>query len=194
MNMIRVGNKDNIVFVPNLLTPDECASITEYCKQVESWTSNSYDGSNDKIHAIPSFLNPSLAALKIAVNLLGTMIEDRFGRELVEQYPGIRKWDVGDYQPLHADGENLEGVPNEAFPVDYASVTYINDDYGGGEIEFPLQELVWKPVAGTAVFFPANRWFQHNVRIITSGTRYTSPQFWMPTKHIKLRDFYAARG
>lgn len=192
--MVRIGNKENIVFVPNLLTVDECKSMTEYCKSVESWTSNSYDGSNDKIHAIPSFLNPSLNALRVAVNLLSEMIEDKFGRELVKhQTPGFRKWDIGDYQPLHADGENLEGVPNEAFQVDYASVTYINDDYDGGEIEFPLQELVWKPVAGTAIFFPANRWFQHSVHSITSGVRFTSPQFWMPVKHIMLRDFYARK-
>lgn len=191
--MIRIGSKENIVFVPNLLTTDECVSITNYCESVKLWHSNSYDGSNDKVHSIASFSDSSLSALKVAVNSLHEKIENRFGRELGPQFPGIRKWEVGDYQPLHADGEDTDGNPNEAYAVDYASVIYINDNYSGGEIEFPLQEIIWKPVSGTAVFFPANKWFAHKVHEVTCGTRYTSAQFWVPTKHLKLQDFYATK-
>lgn len=191
--MDRAGNPENIVFVEGVICGDDLRDLRSYCDSIKSWSSDSYDGSNDKIHHITSFSEPCLLSLKAAVNHIQWMIEERFGRELCEQHPNVRKWEVGDYQPLHADGEDTKGNPNEAYPVDYASIIYINDNYSGGEIEFPLQNKKWKPVAGTAVFFPANKWFAHAVLEITEGVRYTSPQFWMPTKHVKLRDFYVSR-
>lgn len=51
------------------------------------------------------------------------------------------------------------------------TVTYLNDAYEGGEIEFPQQNLVLKPEPGTVVVFPSNRNFPHRVRPITSGSR-----------------------
>lgn len=51
------------------------------------------------------------------------------------------------------------------------SLLYLNDDYEGGEIEFPNQNLTLKPKPGTLVVFPSNRNFPHRVNPILSGHR-----------------------
>jgi len=186
-----VGNPKNIVFMHGLLSPGEASVVTEFCRSATGWKSSSYDGSKDMGISIPNDESAVFESMMTATSKVRFAIEDHFGRELSTQYPNIRRWDAGDSQPLHADGEDLEGRPNESYPVDYASVIYVNDDYEGGELHFPLQGITYKPAAGTAVFFPANRRYAHSVLEVKSGTRYTAPQFWVPVKHFALRDFYA---
>lgn len=185
------GNPRNIVFLPSLLSESDCATITNFCELTNEWKSSSYDGSKDMGFSVQNKHVGIYSPLVAATNIIKFEIEQHFGRELPTQYPSIRRWDAGDSQPLHADGEDLEGNPNESYAVDYASVLYINDDYSGGEICFPLQGLTYKPKAGTAVFFPANRWYMHSVSTVQEGTRYTAPTFWVPTKHTMLKDFYS---
>ena len=54
----------------------------------------------------------------------------------------------------------------------------INDDYGGGEIYFPKQNVKLKPSAGSLVFFPGDINYLHGVTEVTDGIRYTMPNFW----------------
>lgn len=189
----RIGNPKNIVFLHDLLSDIELSAIREFCASATDWKSSSYDGSKDMGIGVPNDGSLVATSLLNATQTIRENIEEHFGRELSTQYPNIRKWESGDSQPLHADGEDLEGKPNEAYSVDYASVIYLNDDYDGGELCFPLQGIRFKPIAGTAAFFPANRWYRHSVSEISNGTRYTSPQFWVPVKHSKLKEFYAKR-
>jgi hypothetical protein len=52
-------------------------------------------------------------------------------------------------------------------------VTYLNDDYEGGEIFFRLQGLNYKPKAGDTVLFPSNFMYPHQAKVVTSGTKYS---------------------
>ena len=101
--------------------------------------------------------------------------------------PAIVRWPVGTRQEPHADKELHEGpdagTPN-AFPwYDIASIFYINDDYEGGELYFPLQGIEFKPKARAAYFFPGDMNFIHGVRPVLNGCRYTSPFFWSIRSH-----------
>lgn len=49
---------------------------------------------------------------------------------------------------------------------------YLNDDYEGGEIEFPNFKLKIKPKAGTLILFPSNYAYGHIAHPVTSGTKY----------------------
>jgi hypothetical protein len=96
--------------------------------------------------------------------------------------PAVVKWPVGTYQAPHADKELHEGEdagkPN-AFPhYDIASIFYFNDEYEGGELYFPNQDVKIKPKAGSAYFFPGDMNYVHGVTPITSGLRFTCPFFW----------------
>lgn len=54
-----------------------------------------------------------------------------------------------------------------------SSVLYLNDDYEGGELYFPDHNLTIKPEAGDYITWPGNRWYQHGVKEVKSGVRFT---------------------
>jgi predicted 2-oxoglutarate/Fe(II)-dependent dioxygenase YbiX len=55
-----------------------------------------------------------------------------------------------------------------------ASVYYINDDYTGGEINFPDHNLKIKPKANSFITFPSNSDYWHEVLENTGKERYSS--------------------
>lgn len=184
------GSTKNIVIIEGFIPRDKCDFIvSEINSKSLIWESHTHEGIPDKVaNKLHEQVPEVYEILKDAMDRLQAEIEYYFGRELNEGFPGIRKWVEGEYQPLHADGEGPEGEPNEAYIVDYGSVIYLNDDYEGGEIYFPDHGIDFKPVAGTVVFFPSNKLYNHGVKAIKSGVRYTSAQFWLPIKHLILKD------
>jgi hypothetical protein len=52
-------------------------------------------------------------------------------------------------------------------------VSYVNDDYEGGELYFRLQDLKIKPKAGDLYIFPSNFMYPHKAMPVTSGTKYS---------------------
>jgi predicted 2-oxoglutarate/Fe(II)-dependent dioxygenase YbiX len=181
--MPKIGPKKNVVIIENFISSEECKVVIDSIDDKISWQSNTMQGIPDKVSNNLHEKPEAFKILKNAMDRLQNEIEMHFGRQLEEGFPGIRMWSTGEYQPLHADGEDPEGNPNEAYIVDYGSVLYLNDDYEGGEIYFPDQGIDFKPNAGTVVFFPSNNMYIHGVREITNGIRYTTPYFWTPTKY-----------
>ena len=51
-------------------------------------------------------------------------------------------------------------------------IVYLNDDYEGGELEFPNFGIKIKPQAGMMVVFPSNFAYAHIAHPVTSGTKY----------------------
>lgn len=78
----------------------------------------------------------------------------------------IKKWNVGQSMGPHCD--NYDGHSNLAFSM----VTYLNDEYEGGELNFPNHEITIKPQAGSVIMFPSHEPFLHQVLPIKNGTRY----------------------
>jgi hypothetical protein len=61
----------------------------------------------------------------------------------------------------------------------YTSMLYLNGDFEGGEIYFPMNgDFSIKPKAGLLVIFSGDLLHPHGVRQITSGTRYVNTAFW----------------
>jgi len=182
--MKKVGSSKNIVIKENFISQDKLDFIMSSIDETVSWGSNSMAGIPDKVTNNLYQEKPEVhKILKEAIDQVQKEIEYHFGRPLETNSAGIRRWDTGEFQPLHADGEDTEGHPNEAFIVDYGAVIYLNDDYEGGEIYFPDHGIELKPKAGTLVFFPSSTMYIHGVKEITRGSRYTTPSFWIPTKY-----------
>lgn len=82
---------------------------------------------------------------------------------------GISKYYAGSGMGPHTD----QG------PLAYLSaVFYLNDDYDGGELEFPNQGVTIKPTANSIIVFPSTEPYVHDPKIVTSGEKYISPAFW----------------
>jgi len=82
----------------------------------------------------------------------------------VEGY-GILRYSGGERYDLHYDGDT-----GSARSI--SVLIYLNDDYEGGEIEFPNFKTKIKPKAGTLILFPSNYAYGHIAHPVTSGTKY----------------------
>lgn len=91
-------------------------------------------------------------------------------------YFSIRKYDTGADMGKHVDSED---PTDKSHPV-VSGVLYLNDDYEGGEIYFPEQNIKIKPSAGSMIMFPSYRPYFHHPLEITSGNKYMIPFFWYP--------------
>jgi Rps23 Pro-64 3,4-dihydroxylase Tpa1-like proline 4-hydroxylase len=54
-----------------------------------------------------------------------------------------------------------------------SSVYYINDNYEGGEINFPRFNISYKPEANQMIIFPSTYVYNHSVSEVKNGTRYS---------------------
>jgi hypothetical protein len=54
-----------------------------------------------------------------------------------------------------------------------STVYYVNDDYVGGEIEFPRFNISYKPKANELLIFPSTYVYNHSVNRVIEGTRYS---------------------
>lgn len=53
-----------------------------------------------------------------------------------------------------------------------STLYYINDDYSGGELNFPRFNLSFKPKANQMIVFPSTYVYNHSVSPVTEGERY----------------------
>jgi predicted 2-oxoglutarate/Fe(II)-dependent dioxygenase YbiX len=53
-----------------------------------------------------------------------------------------------------------------------STVYYMNDNYSGGEINFPRFNISYKPKENNLLIFPSNFMYNHSVSEVTEGTRY----------------------
>lgn len=101
-----------------------------------------------------------------------------------EGLSSVVELNVGDFMPLHLDhgsalNKSVGLKTGSGHPTrDISSVLYYNNNYTGGEICFPNQDLFIKPKPGTFICFPAEDNFPHEVKVITEGIRWCSTNFW----------------
>jgi Rps23 Pro-64 3,4-dihydroxylase Tpa1-like proline 4-hydroxylase len=86
--------------------------------------------------------------------------------QLDVSYLPVRKWNANSYMGPHSDSSY------EHSNLAFTTVTYLNENYEGGELYFPDHNITIKPKAGSLIMFPAS--FVHQVKPILSGVRYTS--------------------
>jgi hypothetical protein len=68
---------------------------------------------------------------------------------------------------------NIHADHGPSYNCTVSAVIYINDDYEGGEIEFPrLDKYVHKPKVGDIAIFPSNYIYEHASLPMKSGTKY----------------------
>jgi len=93
----------------------------------------------------------------------------------------------GGHYKGHNDGEafNLKTRQWEAvMSRDVSFLFYLNDQYGGGELEFYDLGLTIKPKKGMMIVFPSYKEFAHMVHPVTWGHRYTLVSWVATKKHL----------
>jgi hypothetical protein len=196
------NSKDMIIELENFMTQEEIDFLENAAKSITIWDITEshvnengtviYDSEywKDRVASRPSLdkndpkIGPVIEGL---FKKLQPIIEDFFNVRVEPTGQTIVRWLPGQYQHPHADKELHEGpdagLPNDFPYYDLSSLFYLNDDYEGGELYFPLQGVKFKPKKGAAYFFPGDKNFIHGVTEIKNGIRYTCPFFWTITEH-----------
>lgn len=89
-------------------------------------------------------------------------------------YFRISKYNTGVDMGQHVDSEDPTDINH---PV-VSGVIYLNDNYEGGEIYFPNQDIKIKPSSGSMIIFPSTKPYIHHPMKINSGNKYMIPLFW----------------
>lgn len=111
--------------------------------------------------------------LENTLSTYGNNYANKLGIEIGIKMPiSISKYFVGASMGPHTDSGPEPKTEN------ISAVLYLNDDYQGGEINFPEQRVKIKPSAGSIIIFPSTPPFFHESMPIISGTKYMSPAFW----------------
>lgn len=114
-------------------------------------------------------------------------LESFFGETLAKsKRMGFRKWVPGDWQSAHSDVGSPHGVVHfterhSALSLhhnDFATVTYLNDNFEGGETYFASSGLKIMPKPGLMIAFPSSHQYLHGVTKLISGERFVITSFW----------------
>lgn len=89
-----------------------------------------------------------------------------------------QKWEPGAYARVHSDNTDNEGKSGAFARSKYAGFLYLNDDFKGGLLRFPDQNIEIKPEVGMLAVFDGGFNNMHEVTLIQSGVRYTIGSFW----------------
>ena len=78
---------------------------------------------------------------------------------------GVLKYGAGQFFSNHIDD-------HKDYPRRVSTVYYLNDNYTGGEINFPRFGITFKPKANQMIVFPSNFMYNHSVSPVIEGNRY----------------------
>ena len=98
-------------------------------------------------------------------------IKDYAGAHGCLAYATGENWQILKYGQGHHFENHVDD--NKGMPRTFSISYYLNDDYEGGEIEFPRFGVKIKPTANMAILFAANYVYNHKIYPVTEGTRYT---------------------
>jgi hypothetical protein len=135
------------------------------------------DANYEKIGKEPSpkelyIVNSVIANMKFCASLY-KQYNNVEGDVKIDTDSAIKKYNVGTEMGPHADQNDGD------VRLRYSIVSYLNDDYEGGELAFPNQNVVIKPQAGSIVIFPSSEPYLHQSKKLISGTKYMCPGFWL---------------
>lgn len=89
--------------------------------------------------------------------------------------PHLLRYQYGGKYALHSDAEHYDAETGQFYRFidrDFSMLIYLNDDYEGGELDFPWLRYAYTPQAGDLVIFPSNHIFSHASRPVSAGNKY----------------------
>jgi hypothetical protein len=181
----------DIVVYENFTTPEESSKIIEVLDKVASngtltWMPISFyesysstlpsDGDATILEAgLPSDI---FSQIKSGIIEAVASVHDLDPKTIVQIGYHTQKWEPGAYARIHSDNTDEHGNSGPFARSRYAAFLYLNDDFAGGLLKFPKQDLEIAPKAGMLAVFDGGFNNMHEVTLIESGVRYTIGSFW----------------
>jgi hypothetical protein len=193
--MTNLNNKNritkDIVVYENFLTPEESAKIVEVLDKVAAngtltWMPISFYESYSS--TLPQEGDPEIAESGLPLDIFAQIktkiieavasVHDLDPKTIVEIGYHTQKWEPGAYARVHSDNTDEHGNSGPFARSRYAAFLYLNDDFSGGLLKFPKQDLEIAPKVGMLAAFDGGFNNMHEVTLIESGVRYTIGSFW----------------
>lgn len=181
----------DIVLYENFLTEEECSALIKILdKQAEtgklSWTPISFYESYSSVlpqdgdKEIEEFGMPSNIFSEIKKGIINAVasVHDLDSEKIVQIGYHTQKWEPGAYARVHSDNTDEKGNTGPFARSRYAAFLYLNEDFEGGMLQFPNQDIAIQPKTGTLAAFDGGFNNMHEVTLITKGVRYTLGSFW----------------
>jgi len=181
----------DIILYKNFLTKEECSSLIKILNDQAnsgklSWTPISFYESYSSVL-------PQDNDIEIEQNNLPGDIFSQIRNGIIRAVASVheidynkisqigyhtQKWEPGAYARLHSDNTDEKGNTGPFARSRYAAFLYLNDDFEGGILKFPNQNIEIKPETGLLAAFDGGFNNMHEVSLITKGIRYTIGSFW----------------
>ena len=113
------------------------------------------------------------------------------------EYPEILRYNVGGYYWPHSDADNWiqdDQAWSRSLDRDLSILFYLNEEYEGGEIEFPNFRFRLTPERGMLVCFPSDHRFLHAAQETTGGQRYVLVSWAAAAETERVREDPPARA
>jgi Rps23 Pro-64 3,4-dihydroxylase Tpa1-like proline 4-hydroxylase len=184
--MNKIEYKSDIIIYEDFLSESECDSILKYWEHKQSlgklmWNPISFYES----YAF-GFENDDEDLLKFDLPIdyfsqLKTRIqnatEDAHNRLVKEVSYHAQKWIPGAFASFHSDNSS-DGEYNAFERSKIATFVYLNDDFGGGELNFKDDPITIKPKKGMLATFQGGHHNEHEVKVVEDKDRFTVGSFW----------------
>tara|TARA_Y100000991_G_C21911860_1_gene322675 strand:- start:289 stop:1044 length:756 start_codon:yes stop_codon:yes gene_type:complete len=180
----KANNLDQYIRVyDNILTHKECKLILDEYAESKDWYDAMVGGGVKKDNVRKCEIAHISLKEVISKNeeirrKIDTVVFDKAGgaaSQYIQEFPhcnistdsgyDLLRYNEGGFYTIHTD--NYKDRPRTV-----AMSLMLNDDYDGGEIAFFEREHIIKPSAGSAVIFPANFMYPHEIMPVLAGTRY----------------------
>ena len=188
-NKVRL-TKD-IVLYENFLSPEISAKLIKILdKHAEvgtiSWMPISFYESYSSVlpldndeHVIAEGLSPTIfSEIKDAIIDAVASVHDIDPKIVSQIGYHTQKWEPGAYARVHSDNTDEQGNSGAFTRSRYAAFLYLNDDFEGGMLQFPSQDISIQPKVGMLAAFDGGFNNMHEVTLLKSGVRYTIGSFW----------------
>lgn len=181
-----------IKYIENFLTQEELDTLLKIYDDVEShigWETNVIDYWSGRVFDLGNLMDKTSdrksygKIIKFVKRMQETMVEFfELDSPIYPDIVSLVKWNVGSFQPPHADNAEPDGSPNYTPWRQYSGLLYLNDEYEGGRTHFTnYPEIEIEPKPGALLLFTADLDHMHGVTEITSGERKTIVSFWSET-------------
>ena len=138
---------------------------------------NTRDTLSIGIHYNPDKKIDNLSSKQAATTTIGKIFFEAFD-DIEKDYQLFYKFQAPDHDPYsilkYGVGQKFINHVDDHkdYPRRVSLVYYLNDDYVGGEINFPRFGISYKPKANEALLFPSTYVYNHSVSEVKDGTRY----------------------
>jgi len=171
-------SKDGITHLKNFVHPKDIETFVNYLDSLDDDGTFKQEDVDHEIRALLIFYeNAAMAEVLMHYG-------EKYGipfKGYTRNPAHLTKWGMltGSSMPVHSDSETPSGGPaivERFYQYNITSLSYLTDDYSGGEISFPEFDLTIKPKAGDMLLFPSR--YRHQILELKSGHRYTMPMFF----------------